>query len=84
MRSHNPFKGGHHRSDSHLKTCAECASAVRRERDYLERLREAAIPPASHDLTARLLDRTHMLALAPCEPAGAPPRGARALAIAAG
>jgi hypothetical protein len=35
---------------------------MRRERQYLERLRDAPIPPASEDLTARLLSRTQELA----------------------
>ncbi|TQJ67294.1 hypothetical protein FBY31_1359 [Arthrobacter sp. SLBN-100] len=38
---------------------------MRRERQYLERLREAPIPPASDDLTARLLARTQELAARP-------------------
>ncbi|MEE2568223.1 hypothetical protein V1638_02260 [Pseudarthrobacter sp. J64] len=42
-----------------------------RERRYLERLRAAEIPAASTDFTARLLERTHVLAAAP-EPASAP------------
>ena len=59
---------------------------MRRERQYLERLRDAPIPPASDDLTARLLARTHELAARP--PAPAHPNGtslaARALALTAG
>lgn len=84
MRSRNPFRRKHHRSDSHVRSCSECASDIRREREYLARLREAAIPPASQDLTARLLERTRSLAMAPCEPGPAAHSGARVLALAAG
>jgi hypothetical protein len=60
---------------------------MRRERQYLERLRQAPIPPASDDLTARLLARTSVLAAEPL-PAAAhtpPPRTAvRMLALTAG
>jgi hypothetical protein len=37
---------------------------MQRERQYIERLRDAAVPPASEDLTARLLARTQHLAAA--------------------
>jgi hypothetical protein len=74
----------HNRSDSHVRTCPECASAVHRERQYIEKLREAAIPPASQDLTARLLQQTHVLAMAPCESSRSPHRGAKVIALAAG
>ncbi|WP_066292928.1 hypothetical protein [Arthrobacter sp. B6] len=84
MTSDNPLFRRHHRTDSHLRACPECASAVHRERQYLERLREAAIPPASQDLTARLLQQTHVLAMAPCEPSRSPHRGAKIFALAAG
>jgi len=60
---------------------------MRRERQYLERLREAPIPPASDDLTTRLLTRTHELAAQPPVPVqqGVTPRiAARALAFTAG
>ncbi|WP_235565170.1 anti-sigma factor [Arthrobacter sp. Soil764] len=60
---------------------------MRRERQYLERLREAPIPPASQDLTARLLARTHELAAQPPAPAqqgGTSRMAARALGLAAG
>ncbi|MEW1809385.1 anti-sigma factor [Pseudarthrobacter phenanthrenivorans] len=59
---------------------------MRRERQYLERLREAPIPPASDDLTARLLTRTHELAAQPPAPAhqGTSRMAARALAFTAG
>lgn len=69
MRSRSPFGRRHQRTGSHLQSCQECHSAVRRERQYLERLRDAPIPPASDDLTARLLARTQELAAMP--PAGA-------------
>lgn len=87
MKSRFPFGGRHQRTGSHLEACHECAAAVRRERQYLERLRDAPIPPASHDLTARLLTRTHELAAQP--PASSYQGGtsriaARALAITAG
>lgn len=84
MTSDNPLFRRHPRSDSHVRTCPECTTAVHRERQYIERLREAAIPPASQDLTARLLQQTHVLAMAPCEPSRSPHRGARIIALAAG
>lgn len=87
MKSQFPFGGRHQRSGSHLEACQECAAAVRRERQYLERLRDAPIPPASQDLTARLLTRTHELAAQPPAPAhlgGTSRVAARALAFTAG
>ncbi|MDQ0825039.1 hypothetical protein QFZ60_001212 [Arthrobacter sp. B2I5] len=87
MRSQFPFGGRHQRTGSHLEVCQECAAAVRRERQYLERLRDAPIPPASQDLTARLLARTHELAAQPPAPAqqgGTSRMAARALGLAAG
>lgn len=75
--------GRHQRTSSHVASCADCAAALRRERLYLERLREAPIPPASHDLTARLLERTHELAES-WEPHRPQRPVVRALAIAAG
>lgn len=84
MTPDNPLFRRHPRTDSHIKSCPECASAMRRERQYIERLREAAIPPASQDLTARLLQQTHVLAMASCEPSRSPHRGAKILAFAAG
>ncbi|MGN7199153.1 anti-sigma factor [Arthrobacter sp. SAFR-044] len=89
MRSQIPFGGRHQRSGSHLEACQECAAAVRRERQYLERLRDAPIPPASQDLTARLLTRTSELAAQVPAPVqaqqGATSRmAARALALTAG
>ena len=46
----------------HLESCEECRLQLRRERQYLERLRGAEVPVASDDLTARLLARTEELA----------------------
>ena len=46
----------------HVASCAECRARQQRERQYLERLRGAAVPEASEDLTARLLARTEQLA----------------------
>jgi hypothetical protein len=46
----------------HLQSCPECRARQQRERQYLERLRGAAVPEASDDLTARLLARTQELA----------------------
>jgi hypothetical protein len=83
MTPQNPFGRRHHRGADHVQTCAECAAALRRERQYIERLRDAAVPPASDDLTARLLARTQLLAAA-AEPAPSQYRAARALAFAAG
>ncbi len=83
MTLQNPFGRRHHRGAEHLQVCAECAAAVKRERSYIERLRDAAVPPASDDLTARLLSRTEMLAAAP-EPAPGPHPAVRALALTAG
>jgi anti-sigma factor RsiW len=79
----NPFGRRHHRGAEHLQCCTECAAAVERERQYIERLREAAVPPASNDLTARLLSRTQLLAATP-EPARSQHPGVRALAVTAG
>jgi anti-sigma factor RsiW len=67
-----------------VESCGECAAALRRERQYIERLRGAEVPPASHDLTARLLAHTEMLATASPAPAPAQNRAARVLAFTAG
>ena len=60
----------------HREGCEECRLRERRERQYLERLRGAAVPAASDDLTARLLARTEELAReappAAGDPAGHP------------
>jgi hypothetical protein len=68
MRPQIPLGRRHQRTPSHIQSCRECASAVRRERQYLERLRDAPIPAASGDLTARLLARTQELAARPPVP----------------
>lgn len=87
MRSRSPFGRRHQRTRSHLQSCHECHSAVRRERQYLERLRDAPIPPASDDLTARLLARTQELAAMPpadSHPPASSRSAVRVLALAAG
>src|SRR2546426_83606 len=58
-RNSSRFGGGIRR---HVESCPECDAQQQRERQYLERLRSAAIPAASDDLTARLLARTEQLA----------------------
>ncbi|MDR6413739.1 anti-sigma factor [Pseudarthrobacter sulfonivorans] len=83
MTLQNPFGRRHHRGDDHLQSCGECAATVKRERQYIQRLREAAVPPASDDLTARLLSRTQMLAASPA-PAPSQHPAARVLALTAG
>ena len=61
-----PLAGGRHpQTTDHIRACAECASALHRQRQYIERLRTAAVPAASDELTARLLLRTQQLAMAP-------------------
>ncbi|MEV7605220.1 hypothetical protein AB0N65_07250 [Paenarthrobacter sp. NPDC089322] len=55
----------HNRTPEHLQECLECRMALNRERQYLERLRGAAVPEASQDLTARLLQHTQRLANQP-------------------
>lgn len=79
----------HTRSPEHLQHCQECRAALNRERQYLERLRGAAVPEASQDLTARLLQHTQRLANEPATHVGGPPsRGAwhalRIVGVAAG
>lgn len=83
MTPQNPFGRRHHRGADHVRTCAECAAAMQRERQYIERLRDAAVPPASEDLTARLLSRTRQLAAAQ-EPAPSHRLAVRVLALTAG
>jgi hypothetical protein len=78
-----PFGRRHHRGADHLESCGECAAAVRRERQYIQRLRDATAPPASDDFTARLLARTELLAAAPPPAQGQHP-AVRALALTAG
>ncbi|AXJ11534.1 hypothetical protein [Arthrobacter sp. PM3] len=65
---------GHH---DHVEECAECRARQQRERQYLEKLRGAAVPEASQDLTARLLARTEQLAAerADAEKTAAAPSG---------
>lgn len=84
MTPYNPFGRRHPRGGNHLQSCIECAAAVHRERQYIERLRGAAIPPASDDLTARLLARTQLLATATREPAQGRHVATRVLAFTAG
>ena len=83
MTTQNPFGRRHHRGADHVQTCAECAAALKRERQYIERLREAPVPPASEDLTTRLLARTQHLAAA-AAPVTNQYRAAKILALAAG
>ena len=83
MTPQNPFGRRHHRGADHVRTCAECAVAMQRERQYIERLRDAAVPPASDDLTARLLARTQQLA-ANQEPAPSQRLAVKVLALTAG
>lgn len=52
----------HSRAPGHLQQCSECHAAVLRERQYLERLRRAAVPEASQDFTNRLIEHTERLA----------------------
>ncbi|MEZ2388930.1 hypothetical protein AB6813_05165 [bacterium RCC_150] len=54
----------HSRAPGHLQKCPDCQAAVVRERQYLERLRRAAVPEASQDFTARLIEHTERLAQA--------------------
>ncbi|WP_260982388.1 anti-sigma factor [Arthrobacter sp. U41] len=56
------LRRGHDRRRQHVESCTECRQQLRRERQYLERLRGAEVPMASGDLTARLLARTEELA----------------------
>lgn len=87
MRPQFSLSRRHQRTASHIQSCHECALALRRERQYLERLRDAPIPPASDDLAARLLARTQELAARPPVPAPhhqAPRAAVRVLAMTAG
>ncbi len=57
------------RRRKHFDRCAACRARQQHERQYLERLRGAAVPAASRDLTARLLARTGELAAGPAQAA---------------
>lgn len=64
-----PLVGTRHPgTPEHARHCADCAAALHRQRQYLERLRDAAVPAASDELTARLLLRTQQLAMQPAAP----------------
>lgn len=69
MRLLQRLLGCHDPRRRHQETCDACRQQLRRERQYLERLRGAGVPSASDDLTARLLARTEELARS-AEPAG--------------
>lgn len=73
----NPRRPGGSRR--HLESCPACRARQQRERQYLQRLRGAAIPEASEDLTARLLARTEQLAAEQRQdaPQAPPPQGPR-------
>ncbi|MFJ5698239.1 anti-sigma factor [Arthrobacter sp. NPDC093139] len=65
-----PLAGSRHPgTPDHVRGCADCAAALRRQREYLARLRQAAVPAASDELTARLLLNTRELAMASAAPA---------------
>jgi hypothetical protein len=65
-----PVAGVRHTgTPDHVRECTECGVALRRQRQYIEKLRDAAVPAASDELTARLLLRTQQLAMAPAAPA---------------
>ncbi|MEQ4565891.1 hypothetical protein [Paenarthrobacter sp. CAP02] len=80
----------HSRLPEHLQVCADCRAAAGRERQYLERLRAAAVPEASQDLAARLIQHTERLASEPAQDPWNQPqqgglsRGLRFAAVAAG
>lgn len=80
----------HSRNPGHLDHCSDCRLALRREQQYLERLRESAVPQASEDLTQRLLQQTQHLAggsespFDELRPAAAGWRGLRIAGVAAG
>ncbi|MGO4433265.1 hypothetical protein AB4Y88_08225 [Paenarthrobacter sp. RAF9] len=80
----------HSRLPEHLQECADCRAAAGRERQYLERLRGAAVPEASQDLAARLIQHTERLASEPAQDPwnhpqqGGLSRGLRFAAVAAG
>lgn len=78
----------HSRAPGHLQECSECHAAVLRERQYLERLRRAAVPEASEDFTNRLIEHTRRLAQSDVPERPAPQRsvwhGIRLASAAAG
>ncbi|WP_457962994.1 anti-sigma factor [Arthrobacter sp. D1-29] len=84
MSPQSLFGRRHHRGGNHVNSCAQCAAAVHRERQYIERLRQSAVPPASQDLTARLLAQTQLLAAAPPEPPPGQHLATKVLAFTAG
>lgn len=79
---------GHSRAPGHLQDCSECQAAVLRERQYLERLRRAAVPEASQDFTNRLIEHTQRLAQSDSTDGLAPEpsmwRGIRIVGVTAG
>lgn len=60
-----PSAAAERRLQRHLQRCAGCRRRQAHERQYLQRLRNAAVPEASGDLTARLLARTSEMAQQP-------------------
>ncbi|MDN3934811.1 hypothetical protein QWJ39_00610 [Arthrobacter sp. YD4] len=60
-----PSAAAERRLQRHLQRCASCRRRQAHERQYLQRLRNAAVPEASGDLTARLLARTSEMAQQP-------------------
>ncbi|MCB5275567.1 hypothetical protein BJG92_03118 [Arthrobacter sp. SO5] len=83
------LKGRHKRRHLNLDSCTDCLLQQRRQRQYLARLRDAEIPRASEDLTARLLARTAELASEPptgprLTPNTAPHRALRLSVLTAG
>lgn len=68
----------HKRTPEHLRNCVECQAEILRERQYLERLRNAGVPEASQDLTARLIEHTRSIAESGYAGMETPARGHRA------
>lgn len=60
-----PSAAAERRLQRHLQRCAGCRRRQAHERQYLQRLRNAAVPEASGDLTARLLARTSQMSQRP-------------------
>lgn len=67
----------HSRAPGHLRECSVCQAALLRERQYLERLRRAAVPEASRDFTNRLIEQTQRLAQSESPHGLTPQRGVR-------